>query len=109
MFYINPVEIRHHRGDSLKLSFDILEGNNLDNIEYTIKSSDEIYFAILEPNQPWELALVKKKVVGENSIILDPKDTMCIYPGLYYYQFKLRVSPTEVYTLCPRTPFWIQE
>ena len=111
MLFINTSpEIHTHRGDTLVIPSTIYSGDNLLRELYTLLEGDEIYFALLEPNQCWENAIVKKKFVDTNfKIKLDPKDTMCLLPGLYYYQIKLRNKEGEVYTLCNRSKLYILE
>lgn len=113
MIYINkPCKVMHHRGDSLSLFFDLRDGDSITFDPYPIGPDDEFYFAILEPNQIWENAIVKKKIQSKDlkqlQVNIEPKDTMCLIPGLYYYQIKLR-NNKDVYTLMNRTPFWINE
>ena len=112
MYFINTMpEVQLHRGDTFSLDCTIYSGNNLDRKLYKIDEKDEIYFALLEPNQIWEDALVKKKYTSnfESKIDLLPNDTKCLLPGLYYYQIKLRKSENEVYTLCNRSKLYILE
>ena len=74
------------------------------------QEGDEIYWALMEPNQPWEQAIVKKKLdISNLNVSLKPNDTLCLYPDQYYYQFKMRTAGGDVYTLCPRTSFYILE
>ena len=47
--------------------------------------------------------------IVKNTISLKPQDTMCLIPGLYYYQLKLRTADEEVFTLIPKTAFYILE
>ena len=72
----------------------------------------------MEPNQPWEQAILKKKldhndqVDGTISLRFKPSDTMCLLPGLYYYQVKIRLfedGEAIVNTIIPKTHFWIEE
>ena len=100
MLFINTSpELHTYRGDTLIIPE-----------LYTLLEGDEIYFALLEPNQCWEEAILKKKYTTPDfDIKLDPKDTMCLIPGLYYYQIKLRNKEGEVYTLCPRSKLYILE
>lgn len=111
MFFINtPPELHMHRGDTYTIEATIYCGNNLTKQLYTLMDGDELYFAILEPNQCWENAIIKKKyTTADFKISLDPKDTMCLIPGLYYYQIKLRNKGGEVCTLCNRSNLYILE
>ena len=111
MLFINTKpELQMHRGDTVSIESEIYSGNNLIKELYKFNEGDELYFAILEPNQCWENAIVKKKFIEDASHIkLDPKDTMCLFPGLYYYQLKLRNKDGEVFTLCNRSRLYILE
>ena len=112
--FINAQQERIFRGDTKVLHHVIFNGDNFNKTLYELIEGDELYFAILEPNQAWENAIVKKKleVIPETSefkIALSPTDTMYLMPGPYYYQVKLRRATGEVVTLNPRTYLWIQE
>lgn len=111
MLFINTrPELHIHRGDTFSIDCIIYSGNNLNRELYNLNDGDEIYFALLEPNQCWENAILKKNSIDADSKIkFDPKDTMCLIPGLYYYQVKLRNKDGEVYTLCNRSKLYILE
>lgn len=111
-------QVRLSRGDSLILPIEINQGDNLTPISYELQPEDEVYFALMEPNQPWEQAILKKKYTYEDqqdgviSLKFKPSDTMCLYPGLYYYQIKVRIYDNGEYlvnTIMPKTQFWIEE
>lgn len=85
------------RGDSFKFPLTINFGSNLEPNTYGLKEHDKVYFAVMEPNQPFECALIRKvftlKDVNENQeieISFKPKDTVHVLPGKYYYQIKLQ-------------------
>ena len=117
----NIGQIRLTRGDTFLLPVSINQGTNMDYVEYTLEPQDELYFGLMEPNQPWEHAILKKKYTGldldENkkiSIQFSAQDTMCLLPGLYYYQIKVRIYDEDtnqftVNTIVPKTHFWIEE
>ena len=76
----------------------------------------------MEPNQPFECALVKKKYTKEtvrhdqcgNILIkIESEDTVALIPGKYYYQIKLRkyteYDDYDVITVIDKTEFWVQE
>ena len=110
MFIRDFGNIQHHRGDTLKQPFKIKNGEGLDYQDYSPNLTDKIYWALMEPNQPWEQAIVKKEVKADNLILsLEPKDTVCLLPGIYYYQFKIKLSNGDVFTLTPKTSFYIME
>ena len=122
MFSLNDIgQIRLSRGDTLTLPIYINQGTSMDRIIYTLADNDELYFAIMEPNQPWEQAIVKKKYTCKDNtedsgilLMINPEDTMCLLPGLYYYQIKVRVFDLDrntyiVNSIIPKTQFWIEE
>lgn len=121
MLSLTPIgQITLSRGDTLHLPIEINQGTALNPIRYDLAEKDEVYFGLMEPNQPWELAILKKKYTladtYNSQIIIDlkPKDTMCLYPGLYYYQVKVRIYDEAnddfiVNTIIPKTHFWIEE
>ena len=113
-------QVRLSRGDSLILPVEINQGTSLDPIAYELQDKDEVYFGLMEPNQPWEQALLKKRytnadfIDGRAILKFKPNDTMCLLPGLYYYQIKVRIYDAEadeflVNTIMPKTQFWIEE
>ena len=112
-------QIRLTRGDTLDIPFELNAGTSMDPIRYQMRASDELYFGLMEPNQPWEFAILKKKYTGVDfidgviNIHLDPEDSMCLIPGLYYYQMKVRIKKSDdsyiVNTVIPKTQFYIEE
>ena len=111
MFFIDTLaEMSMHRGDTKIIKPIIYCGDKLSGKLYKLNDGDELYFALLEPNQCWENAILKKKYMNPDfEIKLNPRDTMCLIPGLYYYQIKLRNKDNEVYTLCNRSKLYILE
>lgn len=106
------------RGDSCIIPFEINQGTTLIPLTYELEGSDALYFGIMEPNQPFEQALVRKKFTaadmanGVVNIKLSPTDTLCLLPGKYYYQIKLAINDHGsqiVNTLIPKTEFWIED
>ena len=86
------------RGDSFSVPLFINKGTDVKPIRYTIGDKDEIYLAIMEPNQIFEQALVKKVFTnkdlnkyGDVYIDIDHEDTRCLLPGKYFYQIKARL------------------
>ena len=71
------------------------KGTELKPIRYILKTNDRVYLAITEPNQPFELAILKKVYGRENTNIngdvvirLESEDTERLIPGQYYYTIK---------------------
>ena len=102
MFRIDGLtgECNLNRGDDCEFTVFINEGTNLSPIQYKLTNKDALYLAIEEPNQPFENAIVKKKITTQNSLMdidgniiikLKPEDTECLMPGLYYYEIKAKL------------------
>ena len=109
------------RGDSFTLSLYINMGTELNPKLYTLGPNDTIYFALLEPNQMFEEAVVKKVITNENlqsdntlDIVFESTDTCNLAPGKYYYQIKgafknIEENKTIVNTLVNKKIFNILE
>lgn len=108
------------RGDSVDLPLFLNAGTDINPVRYVLQDGDKIYFGIMEPNQPFENAIVKKVYTkddfNENEdvvIKLEPNDTVCLYPGRYYYQVKALFANDEenpiVNTVVQKTQFFIEE
>lgn len=112
-----------NRGDSFKLPFKVKIGDaTVNNIQYDLQPGDFLYFAVMEGNQKWEDAIIKKAytyedydyIYHEALIRFEIEDTEYLIPGTYYYQIKL-YRPKEnavdgfeaVDTVMPRTKFII--
>lgn len=85
------------RGDTAKAELLINTGTSLEPNIIGLGNQDAVYFGIMEPNQPFEHAIVKKKISNENFnsesttvvIYFDSTDTEFLLPGVYYYSVKL--------------------
>ena len=117
MSYVSSTGIVElNRGDSLALNVLVNLGTRIEPHVYKMTDSDCVYFGLMEVNQPFEFALVKKKLTADKqndagavTIELSPDDTLCLLPGKYYYQIKLAVQPNTVHTLVDKTQFFILE
>lgn len=111
-----------NRGDSFRLPMVLNYGTNLEPMNYQMSQSSIVYFAVMEPNQPFEDALIKKKYTmddadADGNIVIKfrPQDTQCVLPGKYYYQVKLQrfnsndPEDYEVDTVVDKTLFYILE
>lgn len=85
------------RGDSWSVPLFLNKGTALTPLRRILSSRDAVYFAIMEPNQPFENAIVKKKFtnkdVNKNKDVvvkITPEDTSLLRPGKYYYQIKAK-------------------
>ena len=65
---------------------------------YALGNDDILCFAVTEPHQDFEHAIIKKVFTKDSPIDEDrdliisfkPEDTEYLVPGVYYYQVKLR-------------------
>ena len=84
------------RGDTVNLPLFINEGSDLLPILYELKDNDKLYLGVMEPNQPFERAIIKKVFTNQskkdqNNLILiklEHEDTRELIPGKYYYKIK---------------------
>lgn len=110
-----------NRGDSFELPIELNYGDGLVKRKYVLQLEDTLYVGIMEPNQPFETAIVRK-VVTYDALDSDdnikvrfwPEDTRCLLPGKYYYQVKLQTKDPatgrlDVETVVDKTLFYIQE
>lgn len=125
--------ITMNRGDTWNTEIFVNLGTTLDPQPGTLGPNDFIYFGVMEPNQPFDFALVRKRYdesdaakdeeghvkQGFYKIRFDVEDTEKLLPGTYYYEVKLlreelddEQVPTGKYlvdTIIPRTKFVIYE
>lgn len=91
-----------HRGDSFKVPLFINKGTRDESARLYIKTHPraKIYFGLMEPNQPFEEAVVKKMYTSSSSINsygdlvikFKPSDTEYLHPGQYYYSIKAEIT-----------------
>lgn len=101
----------------------IKTGSILDNeiiTEDLTIAADQVYLGVMEPNQSFECAIIKKTFTSKNEneygdvlIKLTPEDTVCLTPGKYFYQVKTKLVNDEgsydVNTIVDKTPIYIVE
>lgn len=122
MFHIsNNGIVTVNRGDSFEFPITLNVGSSIDRTDYVLGQTDILYLGIMEPNQPFETALIRKKFThadldSDNNIVIRfwPEDTVCVLPGKYYYQVKLqtideKTGRKDVETVIDKTLFYIQE
>ncbi len=108
------------RGDSFSIPLIINAGTKLKPVRRILVDGDEIFFGLMEPNQPFEDALIRKKYtkddtnkLGDVVIKIEPDDTACLIPGKYYYQIKAKLikddGTYDVNTIIDKTEFFITE
>lgn len=114
----NIIEL--NRGDTFTSELNLNAGTDLNPVQYVLKDGDELYLGVMEPNQPFENAIIKKKFTNANKlpnnnilIRLEAEDTVCLLPGKYFYQIKLKYlndyGTYDVNTVVEKTQFTILE
>lgn len=110
-----------NRGDSFEFPVTLNIGSALASVVYKLSETDVLYLGIMEPNQPFETAIIRKRFDykdldedGNINIRFWPEDTECLLPGKYYYQIKLKTVDAktgrdDVETVVDKTLFYIQE
>lgn len=91
------------RGDTVTVPLHLFYGieNKLTNLAFFMNRTDKVYFAVCEPNQSFEDAIIKKiitydEVDKKNGVIpikMEGTDTEFLHPGTYYYIVKLLRKP----------------
>lgn len=109
------------RGDTFKAPLFINKGTDLKPIRYVLNDKDELYLGVMQTNQYFEDAILKKKFTNKNLdenndvlIKFTSDDTTCLLPGKYYYQIKAKLynektQEYEVNTIVEKTEFFILE
>lgn len=111
--------LKMNRGDSYTLPIIINEGTKLCFKQYQLRQFDKIYVGIMEPNQSFENALIRKVLTitspvnkyGHPLFKLSPKDTEYVLTGKYYIEIKLVQTDSEqqtVTTILPLKEFFIE-
>ena len=111
------------RGDSFETPLFINEGTEIAPKRYELTENDVLYFAVMEPNQKFENAILKKMYdmnsekneEGDIIISFSPTDTEYLLCGKYYYTIKLRTHIGEgetendykVQTIIPQKEFYV--
>ena len=104
-----------NRGDTFTLNLFINDGTVLEPIQYFLQEGDKLYFGLMEANQPFEFALIRKvftmEDAGEDGYVVmkfDGDMTEFLLPGTYYYMVKLYKAEDEsVETVINKTKFVI--
>lgn len=118
-FTISPDNIiTMHKGTNVSFPIFINLGNKVTRKQYILRSADNLYVGITEPNQPFEYALIRKIIKGESCewdenncpvLKLVPSDTLHVLPGDYYIEIKIELANGNVATILPKTRFVIYE
>ena len=111
--------IRVNRGDVFQMPLFIDISTNLFySMRFKFHEGDILQFHIMEPNQPFSKALIKKEFTiddlneyGDILINFDHEDTCWMIPNTYFYEVKLIRTVEEekkVITIVSRRKFVIQ-
>ncbi len=107
------------RGDSFTTPIYVNLGTKLSPRYYKLGPLDKLYFGLMEPNQAFEDAVLKKvfdytspqDADGNTLLMLTPTDTEKLLVGQYYYMIKLRTidmfGQEMVRTVVNPTIFWL--
>lgn len=95
-----------HRGDTFSITVSTNVGS-ISNPSYpTFKLGDKIYLGVMEPNQDFENAIIKKVLVFTTDFTADsktvtfsftPTDTEYLLAGNYYYEVKEMLPLSSIY------------
>lgn len=108
------------RGDTYVSPIIINIGNKLYPEYYKLQENDCLYFGLMEPNQAFEDAVIKKKFTFDSLkddnedilLTLKPEDTENLLVGKYYYMVKLLTKDEYdndlVRTIYPPTLFYLE-
>lgn len=112
--------IRLMRGDTFTTPILVNVGTKLSPKYYKLGPTDKLYFGLMEPNQAFEDAILKKVFdftspqdsEGNTLLMLTPTDTEKLLVGQYYYMIKLRTidmfGQESVRTVVNPTIFWLE-
>lgn len=111
-----------NRGDTFLLPVELNVGSGINPDYHEMVEGDMLYFALLEPHQRWEDAILRKAFDykqwqnNKENVPFSSEDTEYLLPGTYYYQVKLYIAKDyrmnnneSVTTVVPRTAFIILE
>ena len=110
--------LKMNRGDSYSIPLTINEGTKLDFQQYQLRQFDKIYIGIMEPNQSFENAIIRKVITilsptdeyGRPLFQLEPIDTEYLLTGKYFIEIKIVQKQNNkdiVTTLLPLREFFI--
>ena len=117
------------RGDNCQMPLFINAGNDLEPVRYDLTKNDRtvVYFSLMQPNQYFENGCLRKMYSKENSlknnnnnlwkineygdlvIYFEPRDTLHLMPGKYFYEIKADLNGDGIInTIIQKTEFYIQ-
>ena len=87
-----------NRGDTYEFDLTINDETSVDG-RYHLQGDDALYLGIMDPGQPFEEALIRKKItvedtddMGNINLVLNPEDTLDLLAGKYFYSVKLHLD-----------------
>lgn len=95
-----------HRGDTFSIEISTNVGSTSNPSYPTFKLGDKIYLGVMEPNQDFENAIIKKVLVFTTDFTADsktvtfsftPTDTEYLLAGNYYYEVKEMLPLSSIY------------
>lgn len=92
------------RGDNFSIDVSMNKGTKASPDYYMPGMFDKVYLGVMEPNQPFECATIKKIAdyksynVSDKTVTItfSSTDTEYLLPGTYYYEAKLYLPQYEV-------------
>lgn len=96
-------EIKLTRGDTAKLTVSVTVN---DGQPYTV-ANDDILTLTVKQNYEDEVPVIEKKVTGDTTFHIEPKDTKSLAFGKYKYDVQVTTSDGENYTVIDDKTFEI--
>ena len=104
MLEVKNNSINLTRGDCCALKIDIVD---VDGKEYIIQDGDTLKFTMRKKVESEEIVL--QKILDENILNLEPKDTVNLEFGVYLYDVVLIKATEEIFTVIPTSNFKVLE
>ena len=107
------------RGDSCCITAQVLD--EVSQEVYYLSDEDVLYFGVMDSNQKFEDAVIKKRLTKDNMaedgtimIPISPSDSIDLIPGVYWYTLKLHnikkaAKIDRVETIVANTKFIIND
>jgi hypothetical protein len=102
MLYIVGNTIKLTRGDTAYLTVSITHNEE----DYVVQSTDKLEFSVKKTVNDTEYVL-RKEVIGNNVIHIEPSDTAGFAFGLYKYDIQLTTASGDVFTIVDVATFEI--
>ena len=104
-----------NRGDTIRIPIVINKNTYLNFERYVLTDSDKLYVALVEPNQAFEDAIVRKIITNKDTVdefgnpilTFESRDTEYLLTGKYYLTVKLQQENNIVTTILPMKEFWL--